>query len=389
MRKLFLLSIIVMLFTACSNPDDSSSELVIIDGYFTKSMGEVVYLMELSADDLLKIDSAVIGEDGKFHFEFTPLESPELYVVRSDHFNQAITLLIENGERLEIEGDLTTLNENYSIKKSKGSIRIHELTQIINSRMAKVQVYYKEYRDNPDSLSQKELRIKVDSLLQINQVSVYEEIGIFIKKDPASLSSLLALYSRFGRNTILDFKYDSDLFQMVSDSLIRKYPNSSHAIKLHQKVLEFENADQLKLEREEALSENKIFPEIILNDIDNKPQYLSKCEAKICLVMLWKSTNKESWEVNSVLKDLYKKYSGQGFGIYEISFDTDKLAWANYCHMDKLIWTNVIGYPREKKMLNAEEKLPRIFLLDDKRKILVKDPKVEELDGIISSYLNL
>ena len=387
MRQLLLLFLGAVLFASCSNTGNSSSDKVTIDGYFTKSAGEKLYLMELSADDLFKIDSAIVGDDGKVHFEYTPLESPELYVLKSDHFNQAVTLLVEAGEQLNIEGDLTKLNEDYSVENSKGSARVHDLTEIINSRMAKVQDYYTEYRDNPDSLSQAELRSKVDSLLQINQVAVYEEIRGFIKQDPSSLSSLLALYSRFGRNTILEYKYDSDLFQMVSDSLIAKYPNSSHTIKLHQKVLEFKNADQLKAEREKALEVGNIFPEIILNDIDNEPKYLSRCKSKVCLVMLWKSTNKASWEVNARLKGLYKKYNSKGFDIFEISFDTDKLAWTNYCHMDKLVWTNVIGYPREMKMLNAEEKIPRIFLIDSKRKILAKDPKVEDLDKLIKSFL--
>ncbi|RUA23962.1 MAG: hypothetical protein DSY76_08615 [Bacteroidetes bacterium] len=197
----------------------------------------------------------------------------------------------------------------------------------------------------------------------------------------------MALYSRFGRNTILDPKLDSDLFQMVSDSLISKYPNSSHAIKLHQKVLELQNAGQLKKEREEALSVGKKFPEIMLNDIDNKPQNLTECKAKVCLVAVWVSTNKESWDMNAILRDVYKKYHDKGLGIYEISFDTDKLAWTNYCHIEHLVWTNVIGYPREKEMLNADEKMPRLFVLDENKKVIAKDPKPEELDELLKNIL--
>ena len=388
MRKLLLLFVGALLLTACTNEQEKDSDQVVINGYFTKSQGEIIYLSELSADDLVVIDSITIGEDGKFHFEFIPLESPEFYVIQSFHFNQAITLLTEAGESIILEGDLPTLNEEYQVSHSVGSDRIHELTQIINTRMAKVTTYYNEYRDNPDSLDHNVLRVKVDSLLQLNQVEVYEAVRTFIKKDPASLSSLIALYSRFGRSTILDYKFDANLFEMVSDSLIRKYPNNSHSIKLHQKVLDFKNADQLKAEREEALEVGKIFPEIILNDVDNQAKQLSSCEAELCIVAVWESKNKESWDVNAVLRDLYTKYQSKGLGIYEISFDTDKLAWANYCQMEKLVWTNVIGYPREKKMLNAEEKMPRLFLLDSERKIIAKDPILKDLEDIIIVNLN-
>jgi hypothetical protein len=387
MKKLLVIFISILLFTACGNDRAVDSGKVVIEGYFTVSQGEKIYLMELSAESLEVIDSATIGEDGKFRFEFEPVESPGLYVLKSNHFNQAITLLVESGESLSIEGDLTNLNENYEVRNSKGSERVHELTQIINGRMATVSKYYNEYRDNPDSLDAATLRANIDSLLRLNQVGVYEDIRAFIKREPASLSSLLALYSRFGRNTILDYKYDADVFKLVSDSLIHKYPNNSHSLKLHQAVLDFENADQLKLERENALSVGKVFPEIILNDIDNQPQQLNMCKAKVCIVTVWVSTNKESWDMNARLKEFYKKYKTKGLDIYSISFDTDKLAWANYCHMDKLVWTNVIGYPREKQMLNAEEKMPRIFVLDADKKIIAKDPSMNKLDSLLISIL--
>jgi len=387
MRKLLLIVFVALLMASCGNDSANKSEAVTIDGYFTKSQGEKIYLSELSAESMEVIDSAVIGKDGKFHFEFVPSESPELYVLQSRHFNQAITLLVEANEKIEIEGDLVTLNDDYEVRNSYGSERIHELSQIINKRMDLVGKYYTEYRDNPDSLNVQELRAKIDSLLKENQVDVYEEVRAFIKKDPASLSSLLALYSRFGKNTILDYKYDSDLFNMVSDSLIHKYPNNSHSLKLQQRVLDFKNADQLKAEREAALSVGKLFPEIILNDIDNEPQQLNMCKAKVCIVTVWESKNKQSWDMNAYLKELYKKYKAKGLGIYAISFDTDKLAWANYCHMDKLVWTNVIGYPREKNMLNAEDKMPRLFVLDADKKILAKDPTMEELESILNERL--
>jgi hypothetical protein len=315
------------------------------------------------------------------------MESPELYVLKSEHFNQAITLLAEAGEIIEVEGDLPSMNEAYEVRNSVGSERVHELTQIINGRMALVSEYYTQYRDNPDSLEINVLRAKVDSLLRVNQVAVYGEVRDFIKANPASLSSLLALYSKFGTNTILEYKYDSDLFKMVSDSLIHKYPNNTHSLKLHQKVLDYANADQLKAEREESLSVGKVFPEIILNSIDNEPQQLNICKAKVCVVTVWVSTNKESWDMNARLKDIYKKYNAKGLGIYAISFDTDKLAWANYCHMDRLVWTNVIGYPREKQMLNAEEKMPRVFVLDSDKKIIAKDPSMDKLEELLKVSL--
>ena len=387
MRKLLLIFVGALLLASCNNNSDLKSDSVIINGYFTKSQGELIFLLELSAHNLTVIDSAIIGADGKFKFEFVPMESPELYVLKSLHFDQAITLLAESGEIIEVEGDLPNLNEAYEVRNSAGSERVHELTQIINGRMAIVSEYYTEYRDNPDSLDIKVLRARVDSLLRINQVAVYGEVRKFIEEDPASLSSLLALYGKFGMNTILEYKFDSDLFQMVSDSLIHKYPNNTHSLKLHQKVLDSKNADQLYAEREEALNVGKIFPEIILNDIDNEPQQLKMCKSDICLVTVWVSTNKESWDMNARLKDIYKKYEAKGLGIYAISFDTDKLAWTNYCHMDKLIWTNVIGYPREKQMLNAEEKMPRVFVLDSDKKIIAKDPSMDELEELLKTSL--
>jgi len=388
MKRILSFFIGILLLSSCGGDLKKPENEVVIKGIFTKSQNELIYLMELNAESMDVADSTIIDADGRFEFQFTPPESPEFYVLQSKHFNQAITLLVENGEQIELEGDLPSLNDDYVVRNSVGSERVHSLTRIINSRMDKVSKYYNEYRDNPDSLDINVLRARVDSLLRINQVGVYEEVRNFISQDPASLSAILALYSKFGRNTILEYKYDADLFQMVSDSLIRKYPTNSHSMKLHQKVLEFNNADELKQEREEALKAGKTFPDIILNDIDNQPKDLSKCDSKVCVVFVWKSTDKPSWDANAVLKDLYTKYKSKGLEIYAISFDTDKLAWTNYCHMQHWDWINVIGYPREKQILNAEEKMPRLFVLDSKHKILVKDPVIEDLEGIIKQELN-
>ena len=387
MKKiLYLLFLSIVLFSCQTGKNDK--EEVLIDGYFTKSSHEPLFLLELNADDLKKIDSTNIDEKGHFTFRFVPSENPQLYVLRSDHFNQAITLLVRKGEKINVSGELPKLNANYHVSNSTGSEKVWELTQIINSHMDKVNAYYTMYRDNPDSLDLNTLRRNVDSLLRLNQISVYEDVRSFIEKNPSSLASLLALYSTFGRKDILEYKYDSDLFRMVSDSLIAKYPNSSHAIKLHQKVQELENADELKKEREDALSKGKTFPEIILYDTENKPRYLSRCEKPICLVTMWKSTDMPSWEMNDVLKQVYAKYKPKGLEIFAISFDTDKLAWRNYCQMNHWDWINVIGYPREKQLLNAEDHMPRIFLLDANRKVLAKDPEPAKLDSLINSYLD-
>jgi len=388
MRKLSLIFISLLFLASCNNGNNASNNQVDIRGTFTQSQGELIFLSELNASSLKVIDSTVIDKEGKFEFHFTPPENPEFYVLQSRHFNQAITLLVRYGEQIEVQGELPRLNEDYVVRNSPGSERVYKLTRIINSRMEKVSKYYTEYRDNPDSLDMNVLRARIDSLLRINQIDVYEAVRNFIKEDPASLAAILGLYSKFGNNTILEYKYDSDLFQMVSDSLIRKYPNNSHAIKLHQKVLEFKNEDQLKKEREDALNPGKTFPEIILNSIDNRPKELSRCKAKVCLVLVWKSSDMPSWDANAKLKELYEKYQSKGLGIYAISFDTDKLAWANYCRMEHWDWTNVIGYPREKQMLNAEDKMPRIFVLDAQRKIIAKGPELKDLEAIIKKHLN-
>jgi len=387
MRIFAIFTILIMLLSACNNSSNNDADQVQIEGHFTKSSNEPIFLLELNAEELTKVDSTVIDENGYFRFKFVPSENPQFYVVRSDHFNQAVTLLVKPGEHIDLGGDLPNLNHDYQVANSPGSERVRKLTQIINSHMDVVTDLYSEYRDNPDSLDLNTLRAKVDSLLKVNQVSVYEDVRSFIKEEPSSLSALLALYSTFGRNSILEYKYDSDLFNLVSDSLIHKYPNSSHAIKLHQKVLDLKKADELKREREAVLDPGKVFPEIILYDIDNKPRYLTRCKAKVCIVTAWASTDKPSWDLNEKLKKLYRKYHAEGLEIFAISFDTDKLAWTNYCHMNHWDWINVIGYPREKQMLNAEEKLPRVFVLDANRKVLAKDPEWDNLAAIIEQNL--
>lgn len=389
MKKIVLLFISVLLFASCDNTLKDTEKEVVIKGYLTNSQNEVLFLMELNAERLDVIDSFSIGMDGTFQFDLIPYESPALYVLRSKRHSQSITLIIESEKEVLVDGNLPSLNKEYQIQKSNGSIRVHQLTQIINKRMTKVDAYYTEYRDNPDSLEMSELRMKTDSLLRLNQIGVYEEIRGFIQENPSSLSSLLALYSKFGKTSILDYKFDADLFRLVSDSLIHKYPNNSHSLKLQQTVLDYQNADKLKIEREQSLNVGKDFPNIILNDKEGEPQDLSLCKAKLYVVIAWESKSKASWELNDLMKPIYAKHKPFGLEIFAISFDTDKLAWANYCNMNKWDWINVLGYPHEREVLNIDEKMPRVFILDSDHKIIAKDPVIKDIEEFIAINLGL
>ena len=83
------------------------------------------------------------------------------------------------------------------------------------------------------------------------------------------------------------------------------------------------------------------FPNISLPDINAKNVDLSSLEGKPFILMFWTITEASQKMFNNDLKELYRKYSGNGLEIYQVSLDVDKTAWATAVKEQELPWISV------------------------------------------------
>jgi len=91
---------------------------------------------------------------------------------------------------------------------------------------------------------------------------------------------------------------------------------------------------------------------------------------------------------NLMLKDLYNKYAGQGFNIYQVSVDSDESFWLNTA--PNLPWICVYDEASlgslYLKQYNIEQ-IPAAFLIDREGNIVDRPDETDQLDSKIAELL--
>jgi peroxiredoxin len=128
--------------------------------------------------------------------------------------------------------------------------------------------------------------------------------------------------------------------------------------------------------------------DIELNDKNNKQRKLSELEGKVVLIDFSSYEMKNSVQYTFELRDLYNKYSGRGFEIFQISLDRSKLLWEE--SVANLPWVCV----RDANGPNTPvvsaynvRAIPTIFLMNRQGDIIGRDLSFEELNAKIAKLL--
>ena len=376
LRIVVYIALITLLidFSSCiTEPNNETASIEI--RFDSTSFNSKVYLEKLSPNSTNIVDSIKPINSEYIIFNFTPEQSSDIYILRFNP-DQAITLIVDSNSHIVVKINGIPYNSNYTVSGSKSSDILRSNNGIINKHIDIFETKYTEYRGRKRDKNFKKYRIETDSILRQNQIELYTELKESISQNTNSLASLLAIYSKFGSQNIFDITLDINLYQKLSDSLMANYPNNSHAKFFYNRVQKELNDIRLKEIRELKLDKGNVFPDITLNNLDNSAFNIKKVKAKYIIVYLWKAKYKAFWDDNVFLRDIYKKYDRNKLEIIGISFEKDKLSWANYCRMERMNWINLISGPENTEVINPNNIYPRIFLLDKHFKILIKDTVV-------------
>ena len=344
----------------------------------------IVYLERMNTTRTIVIDSVLAGNISSINFNINPKQANDIYILRFSHM-QAITLILTENDTVNITIKEHPINTNYTISGSFDSEIMFNINSVINNHTEKYDEIYGEYRDAAGDENIERIRATTDSLLRLNQLSIYTELKQIIQSNPTSLSSLIGLYSKFGSHRILDLELDYTLFKLVSDSLSAKYPNNIHSIALQKTIKNFKSKKELIENTELLLDKGNVFPDLSLISLDNTIYNIKDNQSKIKLIYIWKAKYKKFWETNPILISLYNSYSREDFDVIAISFEKDKLAWSNYCSMGRFKWVNLLASPDDEATINPYGIYPRIYILDSDFKIIAKDPDINELESIINA----
>jgi len=387
-RIFFFLGILftgAFISTACHSV---SEDLVTIEGTFSNTPVEPVYVYQLLPASKPLIDSIFTDAAGNFSISLQ-VKQPGFYTLKLRN-GQEITLVLAPRQNITLSGNGQNLRNSYRVEGSEDSKLFAEYQRFTNANLSRVDSLSKVFADNRENKDFARLKLRLDSAyLQIfNQQK--ESVAGFVQKHLKSLASLLVISENFGPNPVLSEKTHPELYLQLDSALFHVYPDNSFVNTFHLRMLSFK-AEQAEIKKhDDQLKPGMPAPEIALPDVSGKTIKLSSFKGKLTLVYFWNSWNALSRQTNINLTPIYTRNHDRGFEIFAVSVDQDTDLWKRAYMLDKAYWIQVIdtsGLNSEYCRTYAVKSLPKLMLIGKDGRIIAHNPPFGELEEMIRKNL--
>ena len=383
-NPVFWILILSISFSACNlRPDHFEVSGKILDAAGGKMIPEKLG----AGNKKTGIDSMVLDQAGTFKLKAGAID-PSFYSLSLDH-KRSIILAAQPGEKIEVQASSKDMSKNYSVSGSRDSELSRDLMMRTNLMLSRIDDLGKMYYDSIRSSRIAEIKLKLDSsyhiLINDHKLATFE----FIKNNPTSLASLMALYQVIPSSNpmqsklIVDPMENLELYILIDSTLMKKYPASEPVMILHQQVIEYLEQKKEYEAIRKKISVGSRAPEIILPSNTGDTIKLSSLKGKYVLLNFWASWSDESRILNSKLKPIYQKYRWDGFEILQVSLDKSKDAWKSAILEEKLPWKNASDLLYWNSSIagryNVHE-IPQSFLIGKDGKIIQKEISPEKLN---------
>ncbi len=374
MKRLLFITFLGVLFFGCKPKDKEDYNEFILKGNIDTDEIRSLTLEELTTCDLNFLDSTKTDASGNFAFR-QEIEEAGFYILRESRDNY-VTLLIEPGEAINLEGDADDLPLSYQVEGSEGSILLMELNKRLRKNIAKVDSLADLYRESRYSPNFEQIHNELNKAYTEIFEGHRQYVINFIEENPHSLASIIALYQYFGDKVILKETEDFEYFESLSKSLAENYPTNRHVINLKKRVSDIKRARVQRQMAEEKLAVGNPAPEIVLPDPDGNSIALSSLKGNVVLLDFWASWHDPCKISNRILKEIYDKYNHRGFEIYGVSLDRTREQWINAINRSDIDWIQVSDlryFSSPVVSLYNIEGIPYTVLIDREGKIVAKD----------------
>lgn len=377
---------IMTVMVSCSHEPGSFT----VRGKFDNAPGRALYLYKMTTEHYISIDSAETGPDGGFELHGTAGHTG--FFALQFNNDDYLTLLAGPGDMIELEGDADDLPGTYRVYGSEASEKIRQLSQRLEVTLDQIYDLNKVFNDSsrsPDFLKIKDsLDIRYGEILESQKDFT---LG-FIRDNPNSLASLMALYQQIGpRRYLLDPVDDFPYFSMLDSTLGIRFPESEAVGELHRQVEELKEKNAYLKGSEKFLAKGMEAPEIALPSPGGDTILLSSLRGKIVLLDFWASWCDPCRDENPDLVRIYRQYKDKGFDIYQVSLDKSRTSWLRAIREDSLGWVQVSDLKMwESAVVGAYNLrgIPMNFLLDRQGRIIAKNLKGSMLKNKLEELYN-